>query len=339
MFVFRIWFIGMIVSTMGLSHAPAQQPQPVGLVVLAKGLIRMSLSVPGDPVNYRGTRFDHSGMIQRIQWGDHQLCERWHLGPLNPDANDDVTGPCEEFGNAAPLGYIPNSPGSNFVKIGVGVLKQPQESQYRFSNKYEFVKRGEWTTEHDEFSITYRQRLLDDSVGKSIGYEYEKTIRVTDTGFRIEHLLTNIGPRSWNTDHYNHNFFLIDSDKVGPNYELLLPFAITAINRKASFEETANVVDKTIRFQELVGTRSFFAELSGHRNQIGDHQFKLLHIPTGLTIECKGDSPLSKMNFWGMGNTICPEPYTQISLASNSTFKWNLDYTIATGGFHQRVER
>ena len=329
MFVSRIGFVGLIVSTICLSHAFAQEPQPVGRVVLKKGLIRMSLSVPGDPVNYRGTRFDHSGMIQRIQWGDHELCERWHLGPLNPDANDDVTGPCEEFGNAAPLGYIPNTPGSNFVKIGVGVLKQPEESQYRFSNTYEFVKRGEWTTEHDESSITYRQRLFDDPVGKSIGYEYEKTIRVTGTGFRIEHLLTNIGPRSWSTNHYNHNFFLIDSDKVGPNYELQLPFAITAINRKASFEETANVVDKTIRFRELVGTRSFFAELSGHRNQIGDHQFKLLHIPTGLTIECKGDSPLSKMNFWGMGNTICPEPYTQISLASNSTFKWNLDYTLS----------
>ena len=116
MFVFRIGFVGLIVSTICLSHACAQEPQPVGRVVLKKGLIRISLSVPGDPINYRGTRFDHSGMIQRIQWGDHELCERWHLGPSNPDANDDVTGPCEEFGNAAPLGYIPNTPGSTRIR-------------------------------------------------------------------------------------------------------------------------------------------------------------------------------------------------------------------------------
>lgn len=329
MFVLRISIVVLILFTSDLLNAFAQESETVGLVVLRKGPMRMTLSIPGDKVNYRGTRFDHSGMIQKIQWGDHQLCERWHVGPPNPDANDDVTGPCEEFGNAAPLGYVPNSPGSNFVKIGVGVLKQPEETQYRFSNVYAFVKRGEWTTKHDESSITSLQRLFDDPVGKSIGYEYEKTIRVMENGFRIEHLLKNIGTSAWSTDHYNHNFFLIDSDKVGPNYELQLPFAIKAINRKANFDETTNVVDKTIGFRELVGSRSFFAELSGHRNQISDHQFKLRHIPTGVTIECKGDSPLSKMNFWGMANTICPEPYTQISLAAKEEYRWSLGYSIS----------
>ena len=332
MFVLRISPLVLLVLVLclsGYSVAVAQETETAGLVVLKKGAMQISLSIPGDKVNYRGTRFDHSGMIQKIRWGDHQLCERWHVGPSNPDANDDVTGPCEEFGNGAPLGYVPNSPGSNFVKIGVGVLKQPEETQYRFSNVYAFVKRGEWTSKHDESSISYLQRLFDDPVGKSIGYEYDKTIRILENGLRIEHHLKNIGTSAWSTDHYNHNFFLIDSDKVGPNYELQLPFAINAINRRASFDETTTVVDKTVRFRELVGTRSFFAELSGHRNQISDHQFKLRHIPSGVTIECKGDIPLSKMNFWGMANTICPEPYSQISLAANGELRWSLEYSIS----------
>jgi len=269
-------------------------------------------------------------MIQKIKMGDHSLCERWHTGPSNPDANDDVTGPCEEFGNSKPIGYVSNRPGSSFVKIGVGVLKQPVETEYRFWEKYEFVQRGEWITEHDATSITFRQRLFVDSVPKAIGYEYEKIVRVTESGFRIEHAIKNIGTEALSTDHYNHNFFLIDSDKVGPNYELEVPFVIRAINRKASFDETVKVSGKIAGFQELVGARSFFAELSGHSGQVSDHRFKLRHVPSGVTIECRGTSPLSKMNFWGMGSTICPEPYTQIDVDPNQKFEWTLDYEVAT---------
>lgn len=328
---FRERCIGLVLFLIVVSSAFAQPADSSGLRVLERGAIRLSLSVPGDEQNYRGTRFDHSGMFHKIQVGKHQLCERWRIGPANPDANDDVTGPCEEFGNAAPLGYVPNRAGSNFVKIGVGILKQPEESKYRFSNPYEFVQRGVWTTHQDNSSITFQQSLTDDPVSKAIGYEYKKTVRITDSGFRIEHRIKNTGRNSWSTDHYNHNFFLVDSDKVGPNYELHLPYAIKPINRMAGFDETIDTVGQTIRFRELVGTRSFFAELSGHANKTSDHQFRLKHLPTGITIECKGTSPLSKMNFWGMANTICPEPYIQINLESNAELEWALEYVLTVG--------
>ncbi len=318
----------MIACLLSAGPAVAQKETESSLVHLKNGKMQLWLSLPGNNINYRGTRFDHSGMFQKIQLEDHQLCERWHTGPPNPDANDDVTGPCEEFGNAKPLGYVSNSPGSKFVKIGVGVLKQPEEKEYRFWEKYELVQRGEWTTHRDETSVTFRQRLFDDSVSKSIGYEYEKRVQVTANGFRIEHMLMNIGTQPWSTDHYNHNFFLVDSDKVGPNYELEVPFDINPVNRKANFEETTSVSGNTVRFRELVGSRSFFAELSGHKNQVSDHQFKLRHKPSGLTIACQGNTPLSKMNFWGMERTICPEPYSQINLAPSEKREWTLEYAI-----------
>ncbi len=325
----RILIACLFVGAWNVGLALAQKQESTPLVHLKKGDVQLWLSTPGDAVNYRGTRFDHSGMIQKIQVSDHQLCERWHTGTPNPDANDDVTGPCEEFGNSKPLGYLPNRPGSHFLKIGVGVLKQPDEKEYRFWEKYEIVQPGTWTTHRDSSSIAYRQQLFADPENKAVGYAYEKRVRVTETGFRIEHSLKNIGTQPWKTDHYNHNFFLVDSDKVGPNYELQVPFPIEAIQRKANFDETAIVTGKTIRFRELVGSRSFFAELSGHKNQVADHQFQLRHAPSGVTIACQGDSPLSKMNFWGMGSTICPEPYTQIQLRPDETFEWNLAYTVS----------
>jgi len=298
------------------------------LIVLKKGNIEMFLSEPGDARNHRGTRFDHSGMVHSIRFGEHQLCQRWHAGALDPDKNDDVTGPCEEFGNRSPLGYIAKKPGSHFVKIGVGVLRQPEEPEYRFWGPYEFVKRGEWTTTHDADSMTFHQILFDDDQTKSIGYDYRKTIQLTESGFRIDHTLANIGQHAWSTDHYNHNFFLVDSDPVGPSYELQLAFKIRPDNVMAEFAAVAEVSDQTVRYLEDVGARSFFAELMGHRRMVSDNWFQLRHKPTRITIECQGNKPLSKFNFWGTKSTICPEPFIEINLEPGQTSQWAWDYTL-----------
>lgn len=319
--VYCICFAWLAVS--GPSVAPAADR-----VVLKQGRVEVELSVPGDDENYRGTRFDHSGMFQAIRFAGHSLCQRWHSGAPNPDANDDVTGPCEEFGNSAPLGYQPNRPGSTFLKIGVGILKQPaNDSQYRFFTPYEFVQRGKWQVTRDANSVTFVQEQFDGSSTRDYGYRYQKRIVVHEQGFMIEHVLKNLGQSTLTTDHYNHNFFLVDADPVGPNYELELAFPIEATNRNESFAGLTQLNDKTLRFRELVGQeRSFFAELVGHQQSVGDHRFALKHKPTGVTIECRSDRALKKFNFWGRGNTICPEPYVQIELQPEQQIEWSLDY-------------
>jgi hypothetical protein len=319
-------------ATWVLSLAASQVwSQPSQRVLLKKGDVEVELSVPGDSENYRGTRFDHSGMFQAIRFKDHQLCQRWHSGKPNPDANDDVTGPCEEFGNSAPLGYQPNQPGTTFLKIGVGILKQPVgDTRYQFSTPYEFVERGKWQVTKADTSITFTQEQFDGTLSRQFGYRYQKRIQVSDQGFLIDHSLTNLGTSKLSTDHYNHNFFLVDSDPVGKNYELELAFPIEAINRNESFAAVTNLDGKTLRFSELIGpNRSFFAELIGHRQSVADHHFVLKHKPTGVAIDCNGDRSLKKFNFWGRENTICPEPYVQIELNPEQKLEWRLEYRFS----------
>jgi hypothetical protein len=51
----------------------------------------------------------------------------------------------EEFRTAdSALNYAEAKPGETFVKIGVGVLKRPDEARYAFRNPYELLDGGKW---------------------------------------------------------------------------------------------------------------------------------------------------------------------------------------------------
>ncbi|MEQ1830047.1 MAG: hypothetical protein ABL921_29065 [Pirellula sp.] len=309
----------------GMSQEKADSNKP-DHVLLKNDDVSIAISKPTSPDNYRGTRFDRSGIFHKISFRGHSLCERWHDGPLKPTANDDVTGPCEEFGNGMPLGYQPNQPGSVFLKIGVGKLKQPQEERYRFSFPYEVVEEGKWTVDANDNSVVFSQSL---NHGEELGYDYQKTIALTKNGFDIQHRLKNTGKTAWTTDHYNHNFFLIDSDRVGPNYRIEFPFELKPTREAALFKELVHLNGRNMGFQRAIHPgESYFAELVGHSRKVTDHAFEIHHKPSRVVVTCRGDAPLHKLNVWGMKNTICPEPYVEISLLPNESKAWTLSYSF-----------
>src|SRR5205823_2923864 len=68
-------------------------------------------------------------------------------------------------------------------------------------------------------------------------YKYLKQVRVYDTTIQILHMLRNVGTRPIVTDFYNHNFFNVDGDPVGPNYSFAFPFDVKAENPRGRFAE------------------------------------------------------------------------------------------------------
>jgi hypothetical protein len=289
----------------------------------------LELSTPGDSENYRSTRFDHSGMFQTIRFRGLSLCQRWRSGPANPDANDDVTGPCEEFGQTSPLGYDPSRPKSRFVKIGVGVLIRNEEPEYKFWGNYEFAKRGEWRVESNAESMRFEQVVMDEERDKPIGYRYRKEVRVSGDGWTISHRLENLGADVLETDHYNHNFFLIDGKSVGSDYEVTLPYELVPQEIKAEFQRLVKVSGRKLTFLEPVGERSYFARLDGHQNEISQNRFELWHKPSNVRIVCSSDYKLHKVNFWGTSQTICPEPFIFLSLRPKEAAEWTLKYAVS----------
>ena len=115
----------------------------------------------------------------------------------DPAHSDDIVGPAEEFGMAAPLGYAAAKPGETFLKIGVGELIKPAgETDYRFYHDYAFAKPGTWDVKVEPTQVTFTQVL---AAANGYAYEYVKRVEVTpgraggQGGFRLVHALTNRG--------------------------------------------------------------------------------------------------------------------------------------------------
>src|SRR5215470_7893549 len=109
---------------------------------------------------YRSTRFDWSGAIGSLEYRGHDYYGPW-FASTDPNVYDLTTetpevvsapftamvGPAEEYNSSgSALGWDEAKPGGTFVKIGVGVLRKPNNGdRYDHSKAYEIVDSGNWT--------------------------------------------------------------------------------------------------------------------------------------------------------------------------------------------------
>jgi hypothetical protein len=272
---------------------------------------------------YRGTRFDWAGVF-RVQYGSHKLFGPWK-DSHNPKNNDDILGPSEEFGMFAPLGYNDAKAGESFIKIGVGELTKANEEKYGFWTNYKIVKPGTWKIEKSDDKISFEQSLAS---GSGYSYKYSKTLVLSGSELKIQHRLENSGTKPIQTDHYNHNFFNVDGDGVGKNYELDFPFEPKAALTKERFNDLIQLDGKKLRFKGPLDTGSIYAELAGFRTEAGSQDASVImrHTPTGVTVKMTGDRAPSKFNVWGVNTTICPEPFLQFELESGKSTEWSWNY-------------
>lgn len=273
---------------------------------------------------YRGTRFDWAGVVGHARFAGHTVFGPWK-DKHDPANFDDIVGPVEEFGTEAPLGYADAKPGETFVKIGVGELVKPKEEKYRFSHRYEIAKPGSWEVTSTPSAVTFKQTILAKS---GYGYRYVKRVELEPAGFRIAHELTNAGTKSLATDYYNHNFFNVDNDPVGPNYRVTLPAPPTARDASGRYDELVAVRDgRTLTFAGPLDRGYVYAVLDGQAGATGPITFA--HAPSGLTMTAEADAPLDKVRFWATQRTVCPEPFVAVSLKPGESKAWAVRYTFA----------
>ncbi len=173
---------------------------------------------------YRGSRFCRGGVLGDIEVGGMKLFQSWK-DKHDPTNNDDIIGPVLEFGQEMALGYTDAKVGETFVKIGVGELLKPKEEKYSFFTNYKVANPGVWKVKHakktdDEGNeIEFRQTL-----NSKTGFSYHLVIRVklSDSGLYpnmdVDYELINTGTKQITTDGYNHNFFNVDKQTIGPKY-------------------------------------------------------------------------------------------------------------------------
>jgi hypothetical protein len=287
---------------------------------------------------YRGTRFDHAGVFGNVEFAGHTIFGPWK-DRHDPTNFDDIVGPCEEFGNQSPLGYDDAKAGGTFLKIGVGELEKPKEEKYSFAKKYKVVKPLEWKREREEWrGISVRedtpiQRWETAQSANGSGYSYKKAVilKGNEAKVLIGHTLKNTGEKRIVTDFYNHNFFNVDGDPVGPNYSFAFPCVVKAQELRGKFGELVELKDKELRFKDKLPTGDFvMAELTGFDAKDEKHRaFEMRHAPSGVVVKVEHSYPFAKFNVWGIKTTICPEPYMAIDLKPGEEVKWGIIYTFS----------
>ncbi len=290
---------------------------------LNNGLIRAKIYLP-DQANgyYRSTRFDWSGVISGLEYKGHSYFGEW-FEKHNPLVNDAITGPVEEFN---PMGYEEAKPGDTFLKIGVGVLRKSDDGPYHFSKPFDVVDYGKWSSVIKKDQVEFDHELKD-ATGYS--YRYQKKVQLIKgkPELVLGHTLKNTGERKIETKVYNHNFFRIDNQKIGPAYVVEFPFSLALIRNSRGLGTLVEVRKNKIEFlRALEKGESAQLFFEGYSQRPEDYDIRIDNSMTGAGVRITGDHPVSDLAFWCMENTLCPEPYIKVDVDPGKEMKWEIKY-------------
>lgn len=298
--------------------------QEIPKVHISNGTIDCEIYLP-DAENgyYRGTRFDWAGVIPSLVYKNHSYFGKW-FKKYEPTLHDAIMGPVEAFG---PVGYDTSKPGEEFVKIGVGILERPDTTKYHFSKSYEILDHGDWYYETKKDEVAFTHQLAEGE----FPYTYKKIVKLKDNRLIIEHTLVNNGDNTIKANVFNHNFFVLDEQNVGPGFTVKFPFTIEGDKRRlGDFAEVVN--GNEITFVKELGEKDhpMIVKLSGFGTSNRDYDITVENENTKAGVRITCDRPLSNVVFWSAIKTLSPEPYIAINLKSTESFSWTITYEFYT---------
>ena len=301
---------------------------------ISNGSVRAVVALPDAAKGfYRGTRFDWSGVITRLESQGHTyfapFFEKYDPNMRDVDFKDTVfagpasatSGPVEEF---SPTGYDQAKPGGTFLKIGVGALRKPEEPRYDHYRIYDIAVPGKWSVKKTSNEVEITQELRDPASG--YGYVYRKTIRLEkgQPAMVLAHSLKNIGDKVIDGNVYNHNFFVIDGQPVGPDVAIQFNFETKGTRPMSNLAEArANRIEY---LKVMGGGDVATTPIQGFGDPKADYDFRIENRKTGAGARVVGDRPLSRLMLWSIRTTVCPEAFIDYKVEPGQEFQWNIRY-------------
>jgi len=269
---------------------------------------------------YQGTRFDWAGNMPSLKWGNHEYFGQWYE-EYRPDIHDVVMGAVDAF---QPIDFNEAKPGGKGLIIGIGTLRKPDDKPYTFTHTYDVIDYGKWKVKTNKNEIIFTHIFKDEDYS----YEYEKVIRLEKDKpvMVIEHRIKNLGKKSLETTCYNHNFFVIDNQPVGPAYSAEFSFPLlgkfTDGGDIARMSGNKMLLDRILVKPETVFSGAIQGE--GVTNMPYELKVENSAAKTGVKISC--DKPLVFVNFWCCHTTFCPEPYIKVKADPGKVFEFTIKY-------------
>lgn len=308
-------------------------------VEIANSQLRVKLYLPDAARGfYRGTRFDWSGVVGSLRFAGREFYAPWfqrvaEVHDFIYDGPDIVAGPCtaitgpaEEFvADGKALGFDQAPPGGTFIKIGVGVLRRPDDKPYDPYRLYPIVNGGRWTVSSRGDAVEFRHELTDPATG--YGYDYRKTVALTGEQAQmvLGHVLRNTGRRTIETSVYNHNFLYLDRQPPGPGLSLTTRFPIkTDLPLDPALAEVRG--NQLLLKKPLAGEERVYTVISGFGPDAKDYDFRVESRDTGVGLRITGDRPLAKVALWTIRAPHSIEPFIAMRIEPGAEFTWRLNY-------------
>jgi hypothetical protein len=330
-FAFVVVTLSVTVLVSGVAEAASGAGiPPFPSTILSNRVLKAAVYLPdAEKGYYRGTRFDWSGLISRVDCGGHTFFSEFKQehDPLN---HDDTCGTSEEFGIESAPSYAETKPGEPFIKIGIGVLERPDSTDYSFWKRYKILTPGIWKEAFAPGKIEFRQELQGPS---GWAYGFMKVLQAKEGApeLQIRRTLKNTGTQRLVTDHYDHNFLRIDDLPAGTNYTLEFPFT-PHFGEDSKPEGLVTIQGNSLVFTREPGRdQAIWVRLDGF-SKPEDNRIKVINHATGASMTITTDKPLSKLVFYSSGGVLCPEAFVNVDLAAGQTLQWNTTYRFETGG-------
>lgn len=307
--------------------------------VIANDQVRATVYLPDvERGFYRSTRFDWSGMIASLESGGHQYYGPWFTAAeagirdfiyrdsdIVAGPQSAALGPAEEF--PAPQGYIAAPAGGTFVKVGVGVLRKPDDRPYSAFAHYDLVDAGQWSVETTADRVSSIQ-TLDDPVS-GYAYVYRKDIRLVrgQPELAISHRLRNTGRLPIETTQYNHNFLTSGGAANGPAVRIVLPFAIRTPGPPDP--ALAAIDGNVIRYMKtLVDRERVSFPIEGFGTAASDYDVRVENTESGAGVRMRSDRPMVRALLWSIRSVVSFEPFVDVTTPPGATTDWELRYTF-----------
>jgi hypothetical protein len=318
-------------------------------ITIENGLVKARIYTPDAQKGlYIGTRFDWAGVIGSLNYKGHEFHGSW----VDQQTSDPVvtgsfvftgegasqqivvsqgegiaTGPIEEFYDEKeqPLGFDMAKPGGTFVKIGVGVLRRPDDKPYNHFRLYPLVDEGKRTLTTKKDSATFTQVVTDPATG--YGYSYSKTVRLVPgkPQLLIEHRLRNTGAKPISTMVFPHNFLKLSPGNE--NVQVTVPFKVVS-EPPPSAEYIKIDGNKVSYVKPLTNTMRASVPMAGYGPTAKDNAAEIIDTKTGYGMSFKGDLPLSEMHIWSIRTVMGLVPLTDLgTIAPGAEKRWVYNYT------------
>jgi hypothetical protein len=309
---------------------------------ISNGQVKATLYLP-DAQNgfYKGTRFDWSGQVASFEYKNHNYINPWSQATdpqvLDFEYRGDqiVTGPCttmvgvpEEFNqnpSKIPLGWDDSKPVGTFVKIGVGVLRKPDDKKYDHFRLYPIVDGGKWSVKQKADSVEFTQTLNDPESG--YGYVYTKRVSLTSGKAQIviEHTLRNTGSKPMTGQVYDHNFQRWDNETPNPDYSI--KFAFDPKFKDVPADMPLKIDGKTVTFSRpLMDRDAIRLTPEGFSDKASDYDFRIENKKLGIGWRATADRPIAQVAVWGIRTVFAVEPFIAYDVQPGAEFSWKLTY-------------